>query len=192
VRGKVPILNHIFAALCAYIYLKQICFVDMINNAYQWQRELYTDVIASFIKSFIQGQPTISGCCQCVSPNMVFRIILALAAAGIAGVIPGLIQLKMQSNSILLINAGGALAVFVLIYLFAPADLNSTRTKVGDNQPNSSNRMIIDNFTEILNNEEKQRKESEKKVVELKKNYKTDGKRKQTAKTRQRLMQDVL
>jgi hypothetical protein len=29
---------------------------------------LYTDVIASFIKSFIQGQPTISGCCQCVSP----------------------------------------------------------------------------------------------------------------------------
>jgi hypothetical protein len=111
---------------------------------------------------------------------MVFRIILALAAAGIAGVIPGLIQLKMQSNAILLINAGGALAVFVLIYLFAPADLNSTPDKGGDNQPNFSNRMIIDEFTEILSKEEQQRKE---KGGRVEKNYKTDGKRKQTAKT---------
>jgi hypothetical protein len=56
VRGKVPILNHIFAAFCAYIYLKQICFLDIINNAYQWQRELYSDIIASFIKNFIPGK----------------------------------------------------------------------------------------------------------------------------------------
>ena len=56
VRGKVPILNHIFAALCAYIYLKQMYFVDIINNAYQWQRKLYSDVIASFIKNFIPGK----------------------------------------------------------------------------------------------------------------------------------------
>jgi hypothetical protein len=74
VRGKVPILNHIFADFCAYIYLKQMFFVDIIKNAYQWQRELYIDVIASFIKSFIPGkesQPTISGCCQCVSPILI-------------------------------------------------------------------------------------------------------------------------
>lgn len=92
---------------------------------------------------------------------MVFRIILALAAAGIAGVIPGLIQLKMRSNAILLINAGGALAVFVLIYLFAPADLSSTPDKSGDNQANSSTKMIINQFTEILSEAEQKRKDSE-------------------------------
>ncbi|MCW5211553.1 DUF1566 domain-containing protein [Desulfobulbus sp. TB] len=53
----------------------------------------------------------------------VFRITLALAAAGIAGVIPGMIRLKMQPGSMLMIYAGGALAVFVMVYLLAPAKL---------------------------------------------------------------------
>lgn len=53
----------------------------------------------------------------------VFRITLALAAAGIAGVIPGMIRLKMQPGAMLIIHAGGALAVFVIVYLFAPAAL---------------------------------------------------------------------
>lgn len=56
VRGKVPILNHLFAALCSYIHLQQMQFTDIISNAYQWQRELYTDVVASFVKSFIVGK----------------------------------------------------------------------------------------------------------------------------------------
>ena len=49
----------------------------------------------------------------------VFRIVLALAAAGVAGVIPGMIRLKAQPGAALLIHAGGALAVFVMVYLFA-------------------------------------------------------------------------
>ncbi|CAK8721128.1 MAG: hypothetical protein CDV28_14619 [Candidatus Electronema aureum] len=55
----------------------------------------------------------------------VFRIVLALAAAGVAGVIPGMIRLKAQPGTALLIHAGGALAVFVMVYLLAPAALNS-------------------------------------------------------------------
>ncbi|MCW5206763.1 hypothetical protein VU08_07520 [Desulfobulbus sp. F5] len=55
----------------------------------------------------------------------VFRIVLALAAAGVAGVIPGMIRLKAQPGAALLIHAGGALAVFVMVYLLAPAALNS-------------------------------------------------------------------
>uniref|UniRef100_UPI004055CC47 hypothetical protein n=1 Tax=Candidatus Electronema sp. TaxID=2698783 RepID=UPI004055CC47 len=51
----------------------------------------------------------------------VFRIVLALAAAGVAGVIPGMIRLKAQPGAALLIHAGGALAVFVMVYLLAPA-----------------------------------------------------------------------
>ncbi len=56
VRGKVPILNHIFAALCSYIHLQQMRFGDIISNAYQWQRELYKDVMASFVKGFMVGK----------------------------------------------------------------------------------------------------------------------------------------
>ena len=56
VRGKVPILNHIFAALCSYVHLQRMQFTDLISNAYQWQRELYKDVVASFVGSFIAGK----------------------------------------------------------------------------------------------------------------------------------------
>jgi len=56
VRGKVPILNHIFAALCGYAHLQQMQFTDLIINAYQWQRELYQEVVASFVRHFIVGK----------------------------------------------------------------------------------------------------------------------------------------
>lgn len=56
VRGKVPIRNHIFAALCSYVHLQQMQFVNIISNAYQWQRNLYTEVIAAFVSHFMQGK----------------------------------------------------------------------------------------------------------------------------------------
>lgn len=56
VRGKVPILNHIFAALCGYIHLQRMQFADIISNAYQWQKALYKDVVASFVTEFMIGK----------------------------------------------------------------------------------------------------------------------------------------
>lgn len=56
VRGKVPIRNHLFAALCSYVHLQQMQFVDIISNAYHWQRNLYTEVVAVFVSSFMQGK----------------------------------------------------------------------------------------------------------------------------------------
>jgi hypothetical protein len=53
----------------------------------------------------------------------VFRIILALAAAGVAAMIPGFIRLKLSPSSALAIQAGGAIAVFVIVYFFNPAQL---------------------------------------------------------------------
>lgn len=53
VRGKVPILNHIFAALSGFVALQKMQFMGAIDNAYQWQRELFTDVVAAFIRSFV-------------------------------------------------------------------------------------------------------------------------------------------
>ena len=102
--------------------------------------------------------------------DMVFRIILALAAAGIAGVIPGLMQLELRSSTMLLINAGGALAVFVLIYLFAPAKLDSSPDNGGMNRPNF-NKILPDEVpNEQQRQEEKIRQDmEEKKLAELEK-----------------------
>src|SRR5712691_5150601 len=49
----------------------------------------------------------------------VFRIVLALAGAGIAALIPGFIELAYKR----VIRAGGALGVFVVLYFFSPASL---------------------------------------------------------------------
>jgi hypothetical protein len=56
VRGKVPILNHIFAALSGFLQLQKMQFTHAIDNAYQWRRELYTPVVAAFVKSFVPGK----------------------------------------------------------------------------------------------------------------------------------------
>jgi len=56
VRGKVPILNHIFAALCGYVHLQRMQFTEIISNAYQWQKALYKDVVASFVTGFMIGK----------------------------------------------------------------------------------------------------------------------------------------
>lgn len=53
----------------------------------------------------------------------VFRIVLALAAAGVAAMVPGFIDIKISSTTGLLIRAGGALAIFVIAYFFNPAQL---------------------------------------------------------------------
>jgi tetratricopeptide (TPR) repeat protein len=54
-----------------------------------------------------------------------FKTILALAAAGVGGILAGTIQVKgsIQKWSV---RAGGAMALFVIVYFFAPAPVNTT------------------------------------------------------------------
>ena len=56
----------------------------------------------------------------------IFRITLSLAAAGIAAMMPGFINLEITSDLGLLIRAGGAIAVFVLVYFYNPAHLTGS------------------------------------------------------------------
>ena len=49
----------------------------------------------------------------------VFRIILAVGAAAFATVIPGILEISVSNW----LKAGGALAVFVIIYFYSPAQL---------------------------------------------------------------------
>jgi hypothetical protein len=51
----------------------------------------------------------------------VFRIVIAVAVAGIAAMIPGLLKLKLSQGSKLALQAGGALAVFVIVYFYSPS-----------------------------------------------------------------------
>ncbi|EIS6849509.1 hypothetical protein L0S88_004916, partial [Escherichia coli] len=48
-----------------------------------------------------------------------FRIILSAAVAGVVSFIPGFIEVKISNW----VRAGGALAVFVIVYYVAPAAL---------------------------------------------------------------------
>jgi hypothetical protein len=56
VRGNVPILNPIFAALGSYVHLQRMQLTELISNAYPWQRDLDKDVVASFVSTFISGK----------------------------------------------------------------------------------------------------------------------------------------
>jgi len=52
VRGRSAVLNHIFSSIVGYVKLQQMRAADLISNCYHLQRNLFNDVIASFIHSF--------------------------------------------------------------------------------------------------------------------------------------------
>ncbi|MGV8073616.1 MAG: DUF4019 domain-containing protein [Syntrophobacteraceae bacterium] len=49
----------------------------------------------------------------------VFRIIIALAAAGVGAILPGFMQVRFKNW----LRAGGALALFIVVYFFAPVPI---------------------------------------------------------------------
>lgn len=53
VRSKTAIKNHLFAAICGFVQLQKLSFAAVINNCYSMQRNLFKDVIASFIGTFM-------------------------------------------------------------------------------------------------------------------------------------------
>ncbi|MEK7702678.1 MAG: hypothetical protein AAB317_01790 [Nitrospirota bacterium] len=54
-----------------------------------------------------------------------FRLVLSLAAAGVAAMIPGFIQVDLPNW----MKAGGGLAVFVIVYFYNPASLVAPTAK---------------------------------------------------------------
>ena len=49
-----------------------------------------------------------------------FRIVISLAAAGIAAVIPGMLNISAKDGKRFTIRAAGAMAVFVIVYFINP------------------------------------------------------------------------
>ena len=63
-----------------------------------------------------------------VTQWFVLRVVLALAAAGIGAIIPGLIVVQVSN----VVRAGGAIALFVLVYWFNPPKLVVSDTPMLD------------------------------------------------------------
>ncbi len=55
VRGEVAVKNHIFAAIFGYVKLQHMRAMDIIGNCYKLRRDLFNEVITSFVKSFALG-----------------------------------------------------------------------------------------------------------------------------------------
>jgi hypothetical protein len=53
----------------------------------------------------------------------IFRSVMALAASGVAAMVPGFLTVDISEATKVAIRAGGALAVFVVVYFFNPARL---------------------------------------------------------------------
>ncbi len=49
----------------------------------------------------------------------ILRIVLALAGGGVGAVIPGFLDVSMKAGAKLALRAGGALAVFVVLYFWS-------------------------------------------------------------------------
>src|SRR5580704_13964033 len=82
----------------------------------------------------------------------ILRIVLALAGGGVGAVVPGLLDLHLKAGTQLALRAGGALAVFVVLYFWSPAHWQTSpggtvnQQTSGTNSPaqnGSNNRVII-------------------------------------------------
>jgi hypothetical protein len=81
---------------------------------------------------------------------VIFRIVIAVAAGGAAAIIPGFIDLNMSRGSAFALRAGGALAVFVIVYFFDPAARLKSNTTHGDASPiNINNKGPVENNANI-------------------------------------------
>lgn len=88
----------------------------------------------------------------------IFRVVLALASAGIGAVLPGLIVVNVPK----LVRAGGAIALFVLVYLWNPPQLvvqQRPSTSVQQNT-NGSNSPAVVSGGDVVIGSEKQKSEA--------------------------------
>jgi len=79
--------------------------------------------------------------------------VLALAGGGVGAVIPGFLELNMKAGAKLALRAGGALAVFVVLYFWSPAhwEPSSTGTVI-QNTSGVGSPAQIGNGNAVINN----------------------------------------
>src|SRR4051812_4994474 len=69
----------------------------------------------------------------------ILRIVLALAGGGVGAVVPGFLDLHFKAGTKLALRAGGALAVFVVLYFWSPTHWQTSPTGTVDQQTSGTN-----------------------------------------------------
>jgi hypothetical protein len=69
----------------------------------------------------------------------ILRIVLALAGGGVGAVIPGFLDVSMKAGAKLALRAGGALAVFIVLYFWSPAHWAPLSTGAVEQHTNGTN-----------------------------------------------------
>jgi hypothetical protein len=62
----------------------------------------------------------------------ILRIVVALAGGGVGAVVPGFLDLHLKAGAKLALRAGGASAVFVILYFWSPAHWPATHDRAGN------------------------------------------------------------
>jgi hypothetical protein len=60
VRGKQATKNHLFAAIYSYVQLQRLTTIQAIKDCYHLRRELFTDVVRSFVSEFLIGKENLN------------------------------------------------------------------------------------------------------------------------------------
>ena len=55
-RNERPVRNHIFASILSFVYLQKMQIAQEFTNIYQHQRDLFKEVVGTFIKIFEEGK----------------------------------------------------------------------------------------------------------------------------------------
>ena len=69
----------------------------------------------------------------------ILRIVLALAGGGVGAVIPGFLDVSVKASTKLALRAGGALAVFIVLYFWSPAHWAPPATGAVEQHTNGTN-----------------------------------------------------
>ena len=72
----------------------------------------------------------------------VIKITLALAAAGVAATVPGFLSVSFTPAASVAVRAGGAIAVFVIVFFFTPAGLVPTSDKAALKPPQQAHAIV--------------------------------------------------
>jgi hypothetical protein len=118
-NDRAVLIVLILSALVLFVGTVAIAFFNQVIATFAFG---IIFVVAMLVLAFTFSQPT-------PIQYLVMRIVLALASAGIAAMLTGFISVEIPaigSNARPLVQAGGALAVFVIIYFRSPAALVAT------------------------------------------------------------------
>jgi len=102
-------------------------------------------VVTILIVTFIKPNPT-------AFEYTIFKTVMALAAAGVGAILPGFLHVSFKNT----LRAGGALALFIVVYFFVPAVPSPiiTDPEIPVIKPKGDAKISSDNWLKLVDNKQ--------------------------------------